>query len=180
VPRGRGSPEPPPDPVKSSDPGPQAAAPPHHDDPPPQARVALRICKRSGLIAGDYCPETAERDFLKNDAPAGRCKTCERPTPEHVNRLATVSEPVLLGKEPVPDYPEELREQGVQGTVTVRYTVDENGKVTDVSVSRSSGSDALDGAAIRAIHRFRYRPAEQNGQPRPFQKTKRFVFRLSE
>lgn len=178
VPRGKGGAEPVPNPVKTADPGAQVAAPAHHEDPPPPARVKLRICARSGLLAGKYCDETTERSFLERDAPSGRCTRCQAPEVEHVNRVAAVSEPVLV-KEVEPDYPEELREQGVQGTVTVRYTVDENGKVTDAGVARSSGSDVLDDAALRAIRRFRYRPAQQNGQPRPFQKTKQIVFRLS-
>jgi TonB family protein len=139
--------------------------------------VTLRVCARSGQRAGKYCHDTAERSFPESEAPAGRCFAC-KPDAEHVNRVAAVSEPVLL-HEVQPDYPEELREQGVQGTVTVRYTVDENGRVTDVSVSHSSGSDALDDAAVRAIRRFRYRPAQSSGKPRAFQMTKRFVFRLS-
>jgi TonB family protein len=180
VPRGKGSAEPVPNLVKTVDPGAQVAAPARHEDPPlpPPARVKLRICARSGLLAGKYCDETTERSFQERDAPSGRCTRCQAPEVEHLNRVAAVSEPVLV-KEVEPDYPEELREQGVQGTVTVRYTVDENGKVTDAGVARSSGSDVLDDAALRAIRRFRYRPAQQNGQPRPFQKTKQFVFRLS-
>jgi TonB family protein len=180
VPHGKGSAEPVPNPVKTAEPGAQVAAPARHEDPPPPtpARVKLRICARSGLLAGKYCDETTERSFLERDAPSGRCTRCQAPEVEHVNRVAEVSEPAIK-KEVEPDYPEELREQGVQGTVTVRYTVDENGKVTDAGVARSSGSDVLDDAALRAIRRFLYYPARQNGQPRPFRKTKQFVFRLS-
>jgi protein TonB len=140
--------------------------------------VTLRVCKRSGLRAGKYCEDNTERGFLESDAPAGRCAAC-KPAPEHVNRVADRAEPEVV-REVQPDYPEELREQGVQGTVTVRYTVDENGKVTGVSVERSSGNDALDDAAVRAIRRYRYRPAQQDGKPRAVQMRRPFVFRLSE
>jgi TonB family protein len=121
----------------------------------------------------------AERSFLEKEAPEGRCGRCKAPEPEHVNRVAEMVEP-RLKREAEPDYPEDLREQGVHGSVTVRYTVSETGRVTDVSVTRSSGHAALDDSAVAAIRRFRYKPAQQDGKPRPFTLTKRFVFRLAE
>jgi protein TonB len=44
-------------------------------------------------------------------------------------------------------YPDLARRRGQEGTVVVRFTVDRDGRVQDVSLVHSSGSDALDEAA---------------------------------
>lgn len=43
--------------------------------------------------------------------------------------------------------------------------VQDDGTVTDVSVKQSSGYARLDRAAVDAVQRWRYTPAQQNGQP---------------
>jgi len=93
-----------------------------------------------------------------------------------VNRSAESRDAELVHQEEA-KYPDELDGTGVAGTVTVRYTVDESGHVTDVMVTHSSGNKVLDECAKRTIKRFRYKPAIQDGQPRAVQRTKSFVFR---
>jgi len=44
-------------------------------------------------------------------------------------------------------YPEEARRRGEQGNVTVRFTVEPSGQVTNVTVVHGSGSPRLDAAA---------------------------------
>lgn len=43
-------------------------------------------------------------------------------------------------------YPEQARQLGDEGTVSVRFTVDPTGRVLDVTITRSSGSTLLDNA----------------------------------
>lgn len=58
------------------------------------------------------------------------------------------------------DYPPSARRAGVEGIVYVRYTVNPDGRVGTCTVTRSSGSDALDRTTCRLIQRrFRYRAA---------------------
>jgi protein TonB len=65
------------------------------------------------------------------------------------------------------DYPRSALRSGAEGTVSVRYTVGTNGRVSACSVTRSSGHAELDGATCRLIElRFRYRPArDRSGAP---------------
>ncbi len=51
-------------------------------------------------------------------------------------------------------YPALLRDAGISGTVSLRVHVTDRGEVKDVEVSRSSGHDALDQAAVRMARRF--------------------------
>jgi TonB family protein len=65
--------------------------------------------------------------------------------------------PVLLSYDLY--YPDEAREQGLEGNVMVRVFVDENGKAKDVIISKSSGNYLLDSAAVRTAKTFTFSPA---------------------
>lgn len=64
-----------------------------------------------------------------------------------------------------PIYPESARRKGQQGTVHVRLSVSSSGKVTAASLSRSSGSSALDASAVKAAKRWRFTPAKSGSTP---------------
>jgi protein TonB len=48
-------------------------------------------------------------------------------------------------------YPMEAAQKGIQGKVQLRFTIQENGRVSEVSVVRSSGHSMLDQAILEAI-----------------------------
>lgn len=88
--------------------------------------------------------------------------------------------PRILHKvEPV--YPDEMRRQGVSGTVIVRIEVRENGSPDNVSIQRSSGFAALDEAALQATRQWRFVPArdEATGVAVRCYTTLSIVFRLN-
>lgn len=65
-----------------------------------------------------------------------------------------------------PDYPGRAMLDGKSGVVQVRITVNASGGVDAVSVSGSSGSAALDRAAVEAVYRWTFSPAlDTHGQP---------------
>ncbi len=65
------------------------------------------------------------------------------------------------------DYPASAQRNGEQGTVRVRLTVDERGRVSNCEVTSGSGSSALDSATCRLLRsRARFTPARDNqGNP---------------
>ncbi len=67
------------------------------------------------------------------------------------------------------DYPADAGRAGVSGTVSVRYLVGTDGRVTECDVTRSSGSAALDDTTCGLIRkRFRFSPARDgSGRPVP-------------
>lgn len=67
------------------------------------------------------------------------------------------------------DYPHNLSESGISGTVSVRYRVGVDGRVSDCLVTHSSGSEALDTLTCRLIEqRLRFRPSrDEEGRPVP-------------
>jgi protein TonB len=73
--------------------------------------------------------------------------------------------PASGASNPPPEYPPASRLRGEQGRVTLLVQVDPLGEVRDLSVLGSSGHAALDGAALRAVRRWRFEPARQGGTP---------------
>jgi protein TonB len=49
-------------------------------------------------------------------------------------------------------YPAQARRAGIQGTAELAFTIHEDGRVSDVKIVISSGSDLLDAAAVESIH----------------------------
>lgn len=62
-------------------------------------------------------------------------------------------------------YPPVAVRQRHEGVTTMSFTIAENGTVKNVTVSKSSGYDELDQAAIACVSQWQYRPVTQNGKP---------------
>ena len=66
------------------------------------------------------------------------------------------------------EYPESAKAEQVEASVILTITLDVTGKVTEAVVAQSSGSShAFDQAALDAVKRCRFSPAEFNGKPGP-------------
>lgn len=63
-----------------------------------------------------------------------------------------------------PQYPRRAAERGLEGYVTLEFTVTRQGTVRDPIVIESS-SGIFDRAAVDAVMRFRYRPRVIDGEP---------------
>lgn len=78
-----------------------------------------------------------------------------------------------LRAEARPEYPQELIDDDVEGSVTIEILVAADGSVEDVSVTSSSGFRAMDKAAVAAGWRFQFNPGD-NGRRGVWTKTFRF------
>ena len=74
---------------------------------------------------------------------------------------------LIKGRLKFSDLPLDLREAGIGGTVSVRYGVDVNGRVSDCIIVASSGSTELDRLTCELIkQRFRFDPSrDHDGRP---------------
>jgi periplasmic protein TonB len=79
------------------------------------------------------------------------------------------------------DYPRRAAQEEIEGTVGVRCTVTADGRATGCSVTSSSGSDILDGAATKAVERYaRFDPAlNDEGTPISASWSTRITYRLN-
>lgn len=80
-----------------------------------------------------------------------------------------------------PVYPESARKEGVTGSVGVRIEVLESGRPGQVELQRSSGRASLDQAALDAVRRWRFVPAQvaDTGRPVRCYTTLSVVFKLN-
>ena len=64
-----------------------------------------------------------------------------------------------------PAYPRRAREQGWEGVVVLQVRVEADGAPAHVEIASSSGHDVLDRAALAAVARWRFLPAQRAGRP---------------
>ena len=87
------------------------------------------------------------------------------------------SDAMRIRHQVTPEYPEDARQAGVQGTVVLDAVVSAEGAVTQVKFAR--GPEALSLAAIDAVRWWRYEPYLVNGQPATVETTVAVDFRLA-
>ena len=76
-----------------------------------------------------------------------------------------------------PAYPEIARKAGLTGKVFLKFLVDKNGQVSNVTVLK--GQEIFRQAAIDAILQYRFKPAKKNGKPVSVWMTQPMSFRLN-
>ncbi|WP_052081062.1 energy transducer TonB [Pseudomonas sp. ML96] len=64
-------------------------------------------------------------------------------------------------KNPAPEYPSLALRRGWEGTVLLRVRVLASGKPAEIQIQKSSGREALDEAAVRAVKRWSFVPAKR-------------------
>jgi protein TonB len=79
--------------------------------------------------------------------------------------------PAFAAKEPpvpvrtvAPEYPREMRSQGINGLVMVKCTIDEKGDVAEADVVKSS-NEKFDQYATDAVKKWKFKPAREDGTP---------------
>ena len=77
-----------------------------------------------------------------------------------------------------PEYPRLARQAGLEGVVVIEALVLRDGSVKDAVVGKSSGTAALDEAAVKAAYKNRFKPAIQNGRPVACWVSYKMVFEL--
>jgi protein TonB len=64
-----------------------------------------------------------------------------------------------------PAYPTDALRAEATGVVTMRFLIGIDGTVRDAKLAKSSGNASLDQAAINALSKCRFKPAEVDGKP---------------
>ena len=78
-----------------------------------------------------------------------------------------------------PKYPEAARRANREAVVMVEFTVDVNGRATDIKVAEPKGF-GFDEAAIEAIERWRFTPAKKDGESVPMRVRQPIRFNLDD
>ena len=150
--------EPPPPPDKPPPP-PEAAPPPQVAAPPPLVRTNT---PSPPIVTTPVLNPNPPITPVARPAPPAPAA----PPPPRVSQAARAKGnlPSLFSTD---DYPQAAIRGEEQGTTAVRLTISPDGRVSDCSVTSSSGSSSLDGATCSILkRRARFSPAkDQNGQP---------------
>jgi len=135
-----------------------------YEKPPAPSRPTIPVASESEDISDDVTiEETGFEDFQAADAPP--------PAPEEGPKVKFIpyDEPptIIGGMAALRDnirYPEIAKEAGVEGTVIVQAFINENGVVEDVVIVKGVPKTGLDEAAIEAVKKTRFKPAQQRDQ----------------
>ncbi len=101
-----------------------------------------------------------EKMEAKPVAPVVKVVRVNVPVVQHVSRPPALSKPENCAD----NYPFWARIFGDEGTTELALTVLADGTVSGVKVSKSSGSDRLDDAAVDCVSGWHYRPAIKDDQ----------------
>jgi periplasmic protein TonB len=168
----------------------QTIAQPKIQVPERQARPSVGV---PTPVPDEEAPQDAEvqtQEQLQELAPATPVEDLEGDISMDVDKVAnellpTPDQFVPYDVEPVqvaevkPKYPEIARRAGIEGTVWVKALVDKEGKVRDVIVVKSSGTNAgFEEAAIESAKATIWKPAIANGQPLSLWITYKIDFKL--
>ena len=74
--------------------------------------------------------------------------------------------PPVPVRTPPPQYPSELKREGVAGIVTVALVVDEKGAVSSAAINKSS-NPAFDEPSLEAVKKWKFKPATKANQAIP-------------
>ncbi len=109
-------------------------------------------------------PQAAE---VTETPPAAKLAVAEAPAksepkPEPVYVAPSVGANYLHN--PAPEYPQMARRRGEQGRVLIKVLVTSQGEASNVTLEKSSGSNYLDEAAIKAVKNWKFVPARSNNE----------------
>ena len=125
-----------------------------------RSRLIATVAAMAGLLLLTGLLATATFPLLATAEAAAEGSSAERV----VLRLdASITMPKLVHRVR-PIYPDELREERIQGMVKVEIVIDEHGKVAETKVL-SSSHESLGTAAVEAIGQWRFEPARRGGEP---------------
>ncbi len=135
------------------------------EQPPPPARPSIPVASDREDLADDVTIEDTEfEDFVEWDAPP--------PPPSsgpNVKFIAYDEAPVPLGGYAAIQrniiYPEIAQEAGIEGKVIIQAFVDKKGRVQEMSVLKGIPNTGLNEAAMDAIKKTRFKPAQQRDRP---------------
>ena len=145
-----------------NDPPPEQPLPePDQAVPPP---VAMLTPAPQVLLPQPAAPQIAQVELAKPAPPAPQAAPAlPAPAPRGPENLGEISAKMISANPP--RYPMDSRRAREQGTVVLSVLLSTDGRVSDISVARSSGFSRLDRAALDAVRGWRWSPVVRDGNP---------------
>jgi protein TonB len=141
-------------------PPPPPASPMEQKVAPPEQTIAPKIVSPPPIVV---TPAPAPQIVVTRDPPAPKAIIVAPAAPAATGPVSVDDLSSKMISAPPPRYPVESRRRKEQGTVFVSVLVGTDGSVSEVGISRSSGSTRLDKVALEAVRRWRWSPVVRGG-----------------
>ena len=129
--------------------------------PEPKKIKKKKIVTQAPSTKQVFTKPKATKKNIKPNPPKVIPKEAASPLPVPVKKPAVFVSP-KPSYQPKPKYPAIARRRGVEGSVILEIFVANDGRVTQAMVIESSGSSALDRAALKTIKTWRFPPSQFN------------------
>jgi protein TonB len=159
------SPQPPPPPAPAKPPPPQTP-PPAYVPPAVTPPVSTPV---NAIAAVSTTPSPA--------TPSPSAAPAANPTPATRAPVRTAAG-VNMAQCQKPEYPSASRRFEEEGTVTLRFLVDTDGKVIQAEIEKSSGYKRLDEAARAGLSKCQFKPAMTDGKAEQAWASIKYTWRL--
>ncbi len=139
----------------------------------PEVKKILPQPKEKPAPHSRSAPKPASIPVKKSLAqPATVAHAADHPTPLNPAVKSASVKPVITPPlanagylhNPAPEYPDSAIERGLEGTVLLKVSVNAAGKATAVQIYQSSGTSALDDAALRTVRHWSFVPAKRGSE----------------
>ena len=150
-------------PPETPPPPPKLAPPPPPFIPPPEVNIALLPQQSTGAITA----------IARTPTPTPAAAPVAKASPVR-------TQPVIDAKRscPEPEYPSASRRLEEEGTVTLRFLINIDGKVVQSEIQSTSGYQRLDEAARQALSRCQFKAGTVDGRPEQSWASLKYVWKL--
>ncbi|PXW22881.1 energy transducer TonB [Paraburkholderia caballeronis] len=151
-------------------------------------RVAHRPAVTRATVPPTPAPERQQQAAPPSATPQSQQETksaAQAAEPSTASSAATSSSSANLGNaaarplsQPLPDLPDDLREDGYRATAIARFTIHADGSA-DVELIRPTPMPRLNQILLDTLHQWRFAPAIENGRPVESRQDVRVHFNVS-
>ena len=130
---------------------------------PTATAVAARQPTASNTVPAKVAPSSNE-PVAAAPAPIPTKAADVAPIANPVAKKTNLTAPIAISKV-APEYPAQARRRKAAGFVELEFLVSTNGIAEDIRVVRSEPEGLFDRSAVRAVMRWKFKPAERDGKP---------------
>ncbi|MBA3562622.1 MAG: TonB family protein [Gammaproteobacteria bacterium] len=136
---------------------PEAPESPADDDASAGAATRLAMLREPAVKPAPQMPVATAQEEAAATATAARASN-----PDEVANGLTGGTPLLVTQ---PNFPRRARLKGVEGAVTVAFTVTRKGRVSDVRIIDAEPAGVFDREVTRTVQQWRFEPFRLDGAP---------------
>lgn len=147
---------------------PEEPPPPEPEETPPKPEISKPDKPKPEQVKQDLPTPNIDIPFGIEGVPylGDFLKTPEPPSPEPLAPTKpAIDTDVVPTYKIKPVYPRRALRAGIEGVVTVEFTIAKDGSVKDPEIVKADPPDIFNRAVLESIIRWKFSPEKENGQP---------------